>query len=82
MNHSLKSRLLRTDLGAWNSPWYVYVGTPVFAALGATIGSLWGPHLASGELTDALVIGGAIGVTMLLGFTLLAVVDRRSGNAD
>jgi uncharacterized membrane protein len=78
MGTSLKSRVFWTDLGAWNNAWFVYVGAPLLAALGATIGVLWGAHLVSSELGEVLMVGGCIGVTMLVGFTILAVVDRRS----
>lgn len=78
MSNSLKSRVFWTDLSVWNNAWYVYVGAPLLAAIGATIGSLWGSHLARGEVGEVLVMGACIVVTMLVGFTLLAAVDRRS----
>lgn len=72
----LQDRVLWTDLDAWNNPWYVYLGAPVLAALGAMIGTLFGVHLVSGEVGEWLVIGGCIAGTMLVGFALLAVLDR------
>ena len=78
MNNSLKSRVFWTDLSAWNNPWYVYVGAPLLAALGATIGLVWGSHLVSGEVKEALVMGACIVMTMLIGFVILAAIDRRS----
>jgi uncharacterized membrane protein len=81
MDSSLTSRVLWTDLSAWNNRWYVYVGAPLLAAIGATIGSLWGSHLASGEVAEALVMGSCIVIAMLVGLTILAVVDRR-GSTD
>jgi hypothetical protein len=78
MNKSLKSRVFWTNLSAWNNPWCVYVGTPLLAALGATIGFVWGSHLVSGEVKEALVMGACIVMTMLSGFTILAAIDSRS----
>jgi len=77
MSGPITSRVLWTNLGAWNNAWYVYVGAPLLAALGAVIGSLWVSHLVSSEVGEALVVGVCVAVTMLVGFTLLAVVDRR-----
>ena len=78
MSKSLKSRVFWTNLSAWNNPWCVYVGTPLLAALGATIGFVWGSHLVSGEVKEALVMGACIVMTMLSGFTILAAIDSRS----
>jgi len=78
MSKSLKSRVFWTNLSAWNNPWCVYVGTPLLAALGATIGFVWGSHLVSGEVKETLVMGACIVVTMLSGFTILAAIDSRS----
>jgi hypothetical protein len=77
MNNSLKSRVFWTNLQAWNNRWYAYVGAPLFAALGAIIGSVLAAQLHSGELSTTLLTGGCMVVTMLVGFTLLAVVDRQ-----
>lgn len=72
----MKSRVFWSDLGAWNNAYYVYLGAPLLAVLGATVGSLWAVHLVPGESYRAFVVGGCIGVTMLAGLTLLALVDR------
>lgn len=77
MKNSLKSKVFSTGVGAWNNRWYVYVGAPFLAALGVVIGSLWGVHLASTELGEALVVGLFVGVTMIVGFTILALIDQR-----
>lgn len=77
MGDSLRSKVFWTDLSAWNNPWYVYVGTPLLAATGATAGSLWGSHLVSGEVERAVVTGLFIALTMMVGFTALAAVDGR-----
>ena len=81
MDDTLKSRLFRTDVKAWNNAWYLYIGTPLLAALGSTIGVLWGVSLASTFLGEVLVLGSCVGVTMYTGFTILAVIDRR-GTVD
>jgi cation transporter-like permease len=78
MSNSLKSRVFSTDPNAWNNTWYIYVGAPLLAAIGATIGLILGSHLARGEVEDALVMGTCIVMTMLIGFTILAAIDRRS----
>lgn len=40
MTDSLRPKLLRTDLEAWNNPRYVYLGAPDFAVLGLIVGQL------------------------------------------
>jgi hypothetical protein len=81
MSRSLKSRVLWTDLSAWNNTWYVYVGAPLPAASGAPIGLILGSHVARGETGERLVVGACIAVTMLVGFTLFAAVDTH-GSTD
>lgn len=46
MSDSLRTKLLRTDLEAWNHPRYVYLGGPAFAVLGTIVGQSWGVHLS------------------------------------
>jgi hypothetical protein len=36
MNNSIKSKVVVKDLDAWNNKWYVYVATPILAALGVS----------------------------------------------
>jgi hypothetical protein len=78
MPNSLTSRVLSTSLDAWNNPWFIYLGAPLLAALGATIGVVAAPHVVTGEVPRALTVGGCVAVTMLVGFTIMALFDRGS----
>ncbi|PGF17509.1 hypothetical protein CP556_16305 [Natrinema sp. CBA1119] len=78
MTDSLKERLFRTDTKAWNNPWYGYIGAPVFAMVGVVIGQLYGVHLVSSPLGEYLTVALCLAVTMFVGFTGLAFVDKRT----
>jgi FtsH-binding integral membrane protein len=78
MNGSIQSRVVATDLDAWNNSWYVYVATPFLAVLGVVLGSVVDVHVAASDLGQVLVTGLVLGATMLVGYTLLALADRRA----
>jgi len=77
MDASLKARIFRTDLSAWNNKWYVIFGSPIFAAIGVLLGWLFGVHLVSSELGVVLIASLFAGATVLIGNTVLAVIDSR-----
>lgn len=75
MNKSLKSKVFATNWGAWKNKCAPIVATPFLAALGVVIGSILNVHFASSELGQTLVMGLFLGVTMIAGYTLLALID-------
>ncbi|WP_137290946.1 hypothetical protein [Natronorubrum halophilum] len=75
MNNSLISKLFTTNWDAWNNKWVPFVATPFLAALGVVIGSVLNVYFASSELGQTLVVGFFLGVTMMAGYTLLALID-------
>ncbi|MGQ3413979.1 hypothetical protein ACT4ML_17265 [Natrinema sp. LN54] len=75
MGNSLKSKVFTTNWDAWNNKWVPFVATPFLAALGVVIGSVLNVHFASSELGQTLVMGLFVGVTMMTGYILLALVD-------
>jgi hypothetical protein len=77
MSDSLKARLFRFDNGAWNNPWYVYLGAPVLSMLGVSIGFLFGVHLVTSELGEYLIVILCMVITMFIGFAGLASIDMR-----
>lgn len=78
MSSGIRRRLFGTDYEAWNNRWYVYVGAPVFAVLGYTVGFLFGVHLVDSEPGEWLIIVLCMPLTMYLGFAGLAVLDVRN----
>lgn len=74
MNDKVK-RKLSTNKDAWNNKWFLYVGGPVFAAIGVFIGWMWFLPLVSAFWAEAVVLGLCIGTTYLIGMTLLAYID-------
>ncbi|WP_323173094.1 hypothetical protein [Natrialba sp. PRR66] len=75
MRNGLKKRLFRLDREGWNNPWYGFVAAPVLAMVGVLIGRLFGVHLASSALGEGLIVLLCIGITMVVGFTGVALVD-------
>ncbi|MFT4890557.1 MAG: hypothetical protein ACI9YT_001473 [Halobacteriales archaeon] len=73
MNNSLVSKLFGAE--TWNNSWYVYVGSPVFAILGAVLYWSFGRHLASSDVT--VILWGFLfsGVTAMTGMAMLAIID-------
>ncbi|GAB7120913.1 hypothetical protein [Natrinema sp. JCM 9743] len=75
MRDLLKSKVFTTNLDAWNNKWVPMVAAPFLAILGAVIGTVLSVYLTSSELGQTLVMGFFLLVTMMAGFTLLALVD-------
>ncbi|QLK26840.1 hypothetical protein HYG81_04310 [Natrinema zhouii] len=75
MNNSLKSKVFTTNWDAWNNKWVPIVATPFLAAIGVVIGFILNVHFASSELGQVLVMGLFLVVTMMAGYTLLALID-------
>ncbi|AGB30437.1 hypothetical protein Natpe_0508 [Natrinema pellirubrum DSM 15624] len=75
MRKLLKSRVFTTNWDAWNNKWAPIVAAPFLAVLGVVIGTVLGIHFTSSELGQTLVMGLFLFVTMMAGFTLLALVD-------
>ncbi|NUC74873.1 hypothetical protein HTZ84_21655 [Haloterrigena sp. SYSU A558-1] len=73
MTNSLKSKLFGTE--TWNNKWYVYVGTPIFAFLGALCYWLFGIHLVSSTPAETVLMILFPGTAVVLGSTILAVID-------
>jgi len=60
----------------WNNRWYVYVGSPVFAFLGALLYWFFGVRLISSPLAETvLMILFPVG-TVITGCAILAVIDE------
>ena len=75
MSDSVRAKLFAWDLDAWNTTWYVYAATPVLAVLGVAIGASLSGALGVTAPGEALVTAACVGVTILAGYALLAVVD-------
>lgn len=75
MSGLLKSKVFTTNWDAWNNKWVPIVATPFLVLLGVVIGTVLGVYLTSSELGRTLVMGFFLFVTMMAGFTLLALVD-------
>lgn len=59
----------------WNNKWYVYVGPPIFAFLGAVLVWSFGRQLVSSEL-GLFVVGLLFSwTTVVTGCAILAVID-------
>ncbi|WP_459890759.1 hypothetical protein [Halostagnicola bangensis] len=75
MSDSLKARMVGTE--AWNNKRYVVLGSPILAVIGVLLGWLIGVHLVSSEIGKVLIVSLFVGTTVLLGCTILAVIDKR-----
>ena len=75
MRELLKSKVFTTNSDAWNNKWVPMVAAPFLAILGVVIGTVLSVFLTSSELGQTLVMGFFLFVTMMAGFTLLALVD-------
>lgn len=75
MSNSLKSKVFATNWDAWNRKWVPLVASPFLAALGVVVGLVLDGHFASSELGQTLVMALFAVVTMMVGFTLLALID-------
>ncbi len=62
---------------AWNNKRYIVLGSPIFAVIGIFIGRLFGVHLVSSELGEILIISLFIGMVVLIGCVVLAVIDKQ-----
>jgi hypothetical protein len=74
MQNSLVGKLIGTEM--WNNRWYVYVGSPVFAFLGALLYWFFGIHLVSSPLGETVLMILSPGVTVIIGCAILAVIDE------
>lgn len=75
MRNLLKSKVFTTNLDAWNNKWVPFVASPFLAALGVVIGTVLSVFITSSELGQTLVMGFFLFVTMMTGYTLLALID-------
>jgi len=75
MSNSLKSKVIATDWDAWNNKRVPLVATPFLAVLGVVIGSVLNVYFASSELGQIVVMSLFVAVTMIVGYTLLALID-------
>ncbi|KDE58197.1 hypothetical protein EL22_06680 [Halostagnicola sp. A56] len=75
MKEELKRRLFRFDHEGWNNPWYGFVAAPILTALGISIGELFGVHLVSSALGEDLIVILCMVVTIVVGFTGVALID-------
>jgi len=74
MRNVLVGKLLGSK--TWNNRWYVYVGSPVFAFLGALLYWFFGVHLISAPLAETILMVLFPGVTVIIGCAILAVIDE------
>ncbi|QKY20705.1 hypothetical protein B4589_010065 [Halolamina sp. CBA1230] len=75
MRDAMKERLLSTDVEAWNNEWYVYVGAPLLAAVGAVFGQLWLTSEIPFFWASALAVGLCAGGAVVVGGVVLALID-------
>ncbi len=75
MRGLLKSKVFTTNWNAWDNKWAPIVAAPFLAILGVGIGTVLSGYVTSSELGQTLVMGFFLFVTMMTGFTLLALVD-------
>lgn len=75
MRNALFGKLVGTKM--WNNKWYVYVGSPVFAVLGALLYLFFGSHLiSSSSLAETVLMVLFPGITVMIGCVILAVIDE------
>jgi VIT1/CCC1 family predicted Fe2+/Mn2+ transporter len=78
MGDSIQARLFSFDNKAWNNPWFAYLGAPVLAMLGVSIGYLFGVHFVNSTLGEYLIVVLCMAITMGIGFVGLASIDLRN----
>ena len=72
----LKFKVFSTNWDAWNNKLVPLFAAPFLAVFGVVIGSMLNVHLASSGLGHRLVMVLSVGVTMMAGFAVLALIEE------